>query len=228
LRHSLAHQGLLHPFRPDGKPLRRYFYANTRSQAVEKMQKAIREFRDGLPVVGDKQTVGEFLQSWLTTTAEPRLKPRTFADYKLIVEKHLVPALGRHKLRQLTPPHVQALIAAKSQTLAPRRVAIIRAVLRAALNDAAKWSLVSRNVATLVTLPRAPRFCPKVLPPSEAKRLVKVASKHRLGALCSVAMAAGLRLGEALALAWQGLDLKQGRLSVRRTLQQRMNALLSA
>ena len=48
---------------------------------------------------------------------------------------------------------------------------------------------------------------------------MKVASKHRLGALFSVAMAAGLRLGEALALAWQDLDLKQGRLSVRRTLQ---------
>lgn len=206
-------------FRPDGRPLRRYFYGATRGEAVQKMNEAVRQFRNGLPVVADKQRVGEFLASWLTTTAKPRLKAGTFEDYKLIVEKHLIPALGRYRLRELAPQHVQALIAAKGQELAPRRVAVIRAVLRAALNDALKWELVSRNVATLVDLPRAPRFVPTVLTPAGAKKLVAAAAKHRLGALFSVALASGLRLGEALALRWEDVDLAKGTLSVRRTLQ---------
>ena len=32
----------------------------------------------------------EFLSDWRQGTAKPRLRPRTFADYKKIVEKHLL------------------------------------------------------------------------------------------------------------------------------------------
>jgi len=41
--------------------------------------------------------------------------------------------------------------------LSPRTVQYVRAVLRRALGQAVKWSLVSRNVATLVDPPRSVR-----------------------------------------------------------------------
>lgn len=206
-------------FRPDGKPVRPSFYASTRAAAVKKMDDAIRRFRGGVPIVVDNQRVGEFLSSWLDTVAKPRLKPRTFADYSLVVEKHLAPALGRHKLRELAPQHVQAFIASKTETLSPRRVVILRAVLRTALNHAMRCEYVSRNVATLVTLPRAARYRANVLDQAAARKFVKAARKHRIGALFTVALAAGLRLGEALGLSWDDVDLRRGTLHVRRTLQ---------
>jgi Phage integrase family/Trypsin-like peptidase domain len=47
----------------------------------------------------------------------------------------------------------------------------------------------------------------------------KAASKHRLGAMFCVALAVGLRLGEALGLRWEDVDLQNGTLTVRQALQ---------
>jgi integrase len=49
--------------------------------------------------------------------------------------------------------------------------------------------------------------------------LLKACQGHRLGALFSVAIAVGLRKGEALALQWSAVDLERGILSVRQSLQ---------
>jgi hypothetical protein len=70
-------------------------------------------------------------------TARPRLRPRTYLGYKHHVDADIVPTLGAAPLRKLTPQHVRRLLNAKSEgELARRTVAGIRAVLRAALNDA--------------------------------------------------------------------------------------------
>jgi integrase len=48
---------------------------------------------------------------------------------------------------------------------------------------------------------------------------LKVAEKHRLGALFSVALACGLRLGEATGLRWDDVDLTSGEVRIRHQLQ---------
>jgi integrase len=53
----------------------------------------------------------------------------------------------------------------------------------------------------------------------EARRFLQAARNDRLYALYSVALALGLRRGEALALRWSDVDLDQGVLAVRHTLQ---------
>jgi hypothetical protein len=41
---------------------------------------------------------------------KPRVRPLTYAGYKVNVEKHLIPSIGRIRLDQLTPLHVQEMI----------------------------------------------------------------------------------------------------------------------
>jgi hypothetical protein len=57
------------------------------------------------------------------------------------------------------------------------------------------------------------------LTPADARTLLEVAKTHRQGALVSVGMALGLRLGEALGLQWPDIDLKAGTLMVKRGLE---------
>ena len=57
------------------------------------------------------------------------------------------------------------------------------------------------------------------LTPDEAARLIDVASAQPGGARWSVALALGLRQGEALGLGWDVVNLDAGTLSVRRALQ---------
>jgi integrase len=136
------------------------------------------------------------------------------------VRLHLKPVLGGVRLDRLSPADVQALLNAKQATgLSPASIQRIRATLRAALNQAMRWGMVSRNAAALVRGPSVKR--PEVEPFSidESRRLLETARGHRLEALITVALAVGLRQGEALALAWDDVDLDDGTITVRRTLQ---------
>lgn len=101
----------------------------------------------------------------------------------------------------------------------PRTVAYMRAVLRAALEQARRWGIVNRNAAALASpiAARSRRAAP--LTPDQAKAFLAAAAGHRLEALFTVALSLGLRLGEALGLMWSDLDLDAGTLTVRRSVQ---------
>ena len=71
----------------------------------------------------------------------------------------------------------------------------------------------------MVSAPRGARIEPKVLTPGEARQLLDAARGDRLEALYSVALALGLRQGEALGLKWSDIDLDAGVLRVRRAAQ---------
>jgi integrase len=78
---------------------------------------------------------------------------------------------------------------------------------------------VSRNVAALVDPPRVTRPEIRPLTPDQARMLLAAARDHRHGALVTVALALGLRQGEALGLRWEDVDLEKGVLHVRHALQ---------
>lgn len=82
----------------------------------------------------------------------------------------------------------------------------VRAVLRAALNQAVKRRRIPYNVATLVEIPRAekPRIAP--LTPGQARALLGAVQGDPLEAPYRVALSLGLRRGEVLALRWEDVD----------------------
>jgi integrase len=164
-------------------------------------------------------TVGAYLAQWLEESAKPKLKPSTYRSYEQLIRVHLVPALGKHKLRKLGPQHVQAFLNEKSQSgLSPRTRQYLLAVLRAALNRAVKWQLVAHNVALLVDPPRVPRVEMAPFSPEMASRFLTAATGHRHAHLFEFLLATGSRIGEALALRWTDIDLAGGTVRVRFTL----------
>ncbi len=203
---------------PDGT--RKSYYRKTRAEASAALTKALRDLAQGLPVVAEKQTVGEYLTSWLDSAAHG-LAPRTLKRYRAHVAHHLTPAFGRVRLAKLSPQPIQALYAAKlTEGVAPGTVRQMHAVLRRALGEATRLGLVPRNVATLVKVPRAARPEMQVLSPEEARILLAAVEGDRLEALYVLALTTGMRLGEVLALRWTDVDLhtKAPALHVRATL----------
>ncbi|BCL16023.1 hypothetical protein GCM10017556_37620 [Micromonospora sagamiensis] len=92
-------------------------------------------------------------------------------------------------------------------------------MIRAALQDAVVDGLIPENPARNLRLAHRyrPRFTP--LTGEEAKLLLKTARADRLYALYAVALSLGLRRGEALGLRWQDVDLVDGVIFVRQSLQ---------
>ena len=196
---------------------RKSYYGKSREEVAKKLASALKAHQDGLPLAPEKQTVAAFLPEWLES-AKPGLKPRTIDDYDTVVRLHLVPTLGKVRLVRLTPQHVQALMASKLKDgLSPRRVQIIQVVLHRALRQAEQWGLVSRNVASLVDRPKVHRHEIEPLTPEDARKLLDSLKGDRLEALYSVALAVGLRRGEALGLRWKDIDLEAKHPSLRVT-----------
>lgn len=195
-------------------------YGKTRKEVAEKLKIVLRDQQRGLPIATERQTVGQFLDRWLTDVAKPKLRPKTYHSYAALVRLHLKPALGHVQLAKLEPVQVQAMMNAKLESgLSPRTVQYLRAVLRRAIGQALKWGLVARNVVTLTDPPRVTRPEMQTLTPPQARVFLDAVRSDRLEALYAVALAMGLRQGEALGLRWQDVDLDAGVLRVRVALQ---------
>jgi len=204
-----------------GKRRRKYFYGDTRKEVAELLTGALREIQRGAPLARDERlTVEQYLTRWLKDVVQPSVRQRTVASYRQQMETHLIPDLGKTPLAKLLPQHLQAYMNRKlAAGLSPRTVQYQRAILRRSLNQALRWGLVPRNIATLVDAPRVIRQEVQPLSPVDARRLLVQVQKDRLAALYSVALAVGLRQGEALGLHWQDVDLDNDTLRVRTALQ---------
>ena len=203
----------------DGKRRRKTLYGRTKREVQDKLRETLHRTEKGLPPIPEQETVGAFLRRWLEIV-RGKVRPRTHKSYEQVVRIHLEPGIGRVRLAKLTPLDVSAWFESRHAAgVGGRTIHYARAVLRAALNHALKWELVSRNVASLTDPPRyrAREIAP--LTPEQTRKFLAAVAGHRLEALFTVAVGLGLRLGEALGLPWDAVNLDAGTLAVRQTLE---------
>ena len=204
----------------DGAGKRRYHNKTihgTKKDAERYKTKVMRDRDTGELVELSRKPLGEYLSEWLESVAKPRVKARTLQSYREMANLYLLPALGHHRLGSITPMDIQACYSGMlDRGLSARTVRYAHAVLRSALDQAVKWNLLSRNPATLVSLPRMVRAESRALSPKEAQAFLAAAQEDRWHALWVVLVATGLRPGEAMGLKWP--DLVNNRLHIQRVL----------
>ncbi|MFJ9093820.1 tyrosine-type recombinase/integrase [Streptomyces globisporus] len=205
--------------RDDGKPDRRHVERKTRA-AVTAAVRELEKQRDGGAVrkAGRAWTVEAWLTHWVETIAPLAVNENTMVGYGVAVRKHLIPALGAHRLDKLGPEHIERFYG-RMQADGRRAGTIhqIHRTFRTALNEAVRRGHLTRNP---VQLAKAPRLSDEEIEPytvDEVKRLLVAADKRRNAARWAVALALGLRQGEALGLKWADVDMGRGVLMVRRS-----------
>lgn len=200
-------------------PKRRYVSGKNKSEARAALHKARADRDGGLVFDMGSLVLGEYLQRWLSDSVKDTVRPTTYARYEQNIRLHIIPSLGKVKLKNLTPAHARALYREKLDAgFSGRTVQYIHVTLHKALAQAAADGIVPRNVAANVKAPQPQKkeICP--LSPEQTRALLEAARGDRFEALYILAVHCGLRQGELLALKWQDIDLKAGMLQVRRTL----------
>ncbi|HEY5281852.1 MAG TPA: N-terminal phage integrase SAM-like domain-containing protein [Polyangia bacterium] len=130
--------------------------AHTEREARAKLRELHRKAEEDTFVPDERLTVAEYLEYWLTVV-EPSLRPSTLKRYGEYARVHAIPEIGRLRLSQLKPMHLQDLYESRLQAgCAPSTVHHLHAMLRRALGMAERWELVNRNVAQRVSPPRVP------------------------------------------------------------------------
>src|SRR5215211_4193069 len=200
-------------------PKQRAVYGKTRAEVAEKLTKAMADRDGGIVYDAGKLIVGEYLDSWLSDSVRGTVRQRTYERYESLVRVRISPALGRIKLKNLTPAHVRSLYREKLESaLAPRTVQYVHRTLSMALKQAVSDGLIPRNAAGSVKPPQPRTEEIRPLDREQTRAFLEAVSGDRLEALYVVAVTAGLRAGELLGLKWEDLDLEAGTLHVRRTL----------
>jgi integrase len=195
------------------------FYSRSREEAAAWLAEQLAAKNRGLLVAPGKMTFGQWLETWLQEYSQPRVRPTTWEDYRIIVEKHLKPSLGEILLKDLRPEHLQKLYNEKlASGLSPRRVRLIHIVAHSALKQAVKSRLLAVNPAEATSLPQNSKKEIRVLTPEEQERLMAVLGQDDLGTAILLDLWAGLRRGELLGLKWEDVDFKAGTLHIRRSL----------
>jgi Phage integrase, N-terminal SAM-like domain len=130
-------------------------YGKTRQEVATKLSKALADREGGFTFDAGATTVEEYLARWLSHSVRDTVSQKTYERYESIVRVHLNPALGRIKLKVLTPGHVRGLYREKLDAgLAPRTVLHIHRTLSKALKQATDDGLIPRNAAASVKPPR--------------------------------------------------------------------------
>lgn len=242
------HEGQVFVRTTSGEFKRVSVYGRSWEDCDEKITRLKADNYAGISAAVNTYTVAQWLNYWLEDVVKPARKPSTYVGYEVAVRLYLVPQLGKVKLTSLKTADVRGMLnrirqqcqccaqgwdadrpEAKRRCCAvgkccqrfpnPARAHHVFRTLRAALGVAVAEEVLTRNVASFAkpTRPRRHRF--QTWSVAEATTFLTATRDHRLYALFAVAIALGMRRGEALGLRWSDVDLVNGTMTMAMQLQ---------
>lgn len=207
-------------FGPDGK--RRWVSAKTKTECWRKLNMTMADADRGILPGPANLTVERYLTSWLADSVKGTVSRATYDGYRRDVHHHIIPELGRRKLKELSPADIRRLYRKMAERgLKDRSIEYVHTTLRKSLKAAVVDRLINHNPtdgAKPLKTPTGAARESRALDPYQVKALLEAASESRVKALYVVAIHTGLRRGELLGLQWTDADLDAGTLTVRRSL----------
>ena len=211
---------------PPSWAVQKTLYGRKEKDVLAKKERFLKDLSDGVNFDAEKLTVSAFLEGWLKDAVEGSVGYSSYRNHERNCRLHIGPKIGRMRLKDLTRMHVQRLLNEKSKEgYSPRSVRYVHTTLSKAMSQAVDWDLIPRNPASRMKLPRMRRVHRTTLTAENVGLFFAAASEagDRFGALYVLAVTAGLRPGELLALKWEDLALDRGTMHVRRALSEDEN-----
>ena len=212
-----------------GLPITKNVLAKTKTECVEKLKK-LQETCSEKPAEKLKpdMTFGEWIDFWYQNYSKPKLRPTTQASYEGAIYKHIIPALGKIPLSELTSNHLQQFYSVLKKEgrlirtdlygkgVSDRMVWLCHARIKTALDRAVQDGLIRVDPTADCRLPLKSTKELQVLTREEMQRFLIQAKEEGYFELFLLELATGLRRGEILALQWDDLDFGTGALRIQR------------
>lgn len=189
----------------------------TKGDAERALADLLSSVNRGEYVAENNMTLAEFLDIWLNDYAKPKYKPTVFDVESTIINRRIIPVLGRQKIQQIKPLTITRFYNELAAEYSPDYVRHIHAILRKALRQALKWDMLAINPMDKVDSPKLKKKEMKVWTLEECLHFLNVAVGHVHYIVYSLAIHTGMRKGEILGLRWQDIDLEGKTISVRQT-----------
>jgi integrase len=158
----------------------------------------------------NSETVAELADRFLAEHGA-RLRPKTLVNYRRITNRHVLPVLGRHKVKSVTFTDIDRLHRRISAT-APYQANRCLALLSTMLAMAIRWHMRADNPCTGVGRNKE-HGREWYLTGDELARLLAALDGYRdqrTAAIFKLLLLTGARLGEVLSMRWEDVDLGTG------------------
>lgn len=159
-----------------------------------------------------RETLAEFGQEWWQLYAVPTLSDRTRRSYAGMWDRHVLPRLGGHRLRDIQPEMLERFRADLQEAgVGEPTVYRVLALLQGVMQRAVEWQRIRSNPVRLVRKPRISRIrevrplSPQVVETMRTHLRSVGRHGHRNATMISVLAYAGLRPSEMLALSWDAI-----------------------
>ncbi len=171
-------------------------------------------------------TLREYILHWQEAYDKNQSRPTTYAAHGYLFKNHILPGLGGIPLSELTAEQVGDFLEERKRFgghrpespeypgLGEYTMRHIHRLLQQCLDQAIRDGLITENPARAFHYPKPKKVSANVLTPTEVEDYLDAA--ERLGHLPMflLALTAGLRQGELIALKWSDLDVKERTLTI--------------
>lgn len=212
----------------DGKAHFGYLYGKSCAEVKAKLREV--QAAEALSLSSQRKytaSYGTILKLWLTA-AKIHVKESSYARYEYLITRQISPALGKYPVNKIGTPIIEQYIVHLLEQgrldgtggLAPKTVSNILTIIKSTMEYARdNGYAVSCNLKKLSVKKEAQEM--RVLTVEEWKKLrtylLQELDPVKFGVL--LCLYTGIRIGELCALRWEHLNLEQGVLYIRQTLQ---------
>lgn len=183
--------------------------AKTDKELTEKIALKKDSLKKGRILTDSAMTVQHWSEQWLKVYVDGKVSEGWVESQKSILKNHIIPHLGRMKIRTVKSIHIQNLLnelngASQSQ------ISKVLIVLNGVFNTAKYNQLILSNPVEGVKRPIPAKKIPRrSITPTERKYILAVANRHHGGLFIKIMLYCGLRPGEVAALQWRHINLKK-------------------
>ena len=181
----------------------------------------LKAHEDGSWAKPDKLTLGAFLTRWVEERAAVGTICAGSAEtYGKLLDRHILPALGGHRLQKVTGQEIQALytrlLTSKTAPLSGNSVLMLHRILTAALTDARRGRLIMVNPMEEVAAPRVrnTRGVNKAVEQAAVDKILRAVAGDWWEDVIRFVLGTGLRRGELCGLRWRDVDTAGARITV--------------
>lgn len=189
----------------------------TREEAIKELEICKAKAKLNQIFISSDETLEHFLNRWFAIH-KLTLQPSTINGYNGIIQKHIIPALGKVKLKNLKQTEVQRFycMLLEDKELSPKTVLYVHNVLKTALKSAVDEKLIEENVCLKVKPPKVPKYKSALLSKEQMNILLSYLKGKRYETEIYLAVMLGLRRGEVLGLMYSDVDFERHTISIQR------------
>ncbi len=160
----------------------------------------------------------EYLEYWIDSIRSSRAE-NTIFTYKWVINKRILPFLGKHILADLNPERVQFFYQhLLKQGVSKNGVHVAHKVLNSALGHATKMNMINSNPCRGTAPPRPEQIEMKIFDEQQVKIFLVTAKdfEDQYLPLYQLALHTGMRQGELIGLKWSDINWENKTLTVQR------------